>query len=51
MDITGKLSEEELIEYISLRLRLEALNNVVNSIEYSDTEKIVFLKMYLKEVK
>lgn len=49
MDINGHLTEDELIEYISYRLKLETLNNLVNSKEYSDTEKINFLKMYLKE--
>lgn len=49
MDITGRLTDEELIEYISLRLKLETLNNMVNSSEYSDSDKISFLKTYLKE--
>lgn len=50
MNINGTLTDDELIEYIGLRLKLETLNNMVNSKEYSDTEKIAFLKMYLKEV-
>lgn len=49
MNINGTLTDEELIEYIGLRLKLETLNNLVNSKEYTDTEKINFLKMYLKE--
>lgn len=49
MDITGRLNDDELIEYISFRLKLETLNNLVNSKEYLDSEKIKFLKMYLKE--
>lgn len=49
MDITGHLSDDELVEYIGLRLKLEAINNVVNSKEYSESDKIYFLRMYLKE--
>jgi len=50
MVINGQLTDEELIEYISLRLKLETINNLVNSKEYTEQEKVNFLKMYLKEV-
>ena len=50
MNINGTLNDEELIEYIGLRLKLETINNLVNSKEYSEQDKVGFLKMYLKEV-
>lgn len=49
MEITGRFSEQELIEYIGLKIKLETLRSLANSIDITAEEKETFFKVYLQE--
>jgi len=49
MTITGQFTEDELIEYIGLKLKIETIKIIASSEEYSDSDKVKFINLYLQE--
>lgn len=50
MDVTGNLTDSELIEYIGLKIKFETLRNMIYSPDMTDRAKLAFIEIYLQEV-
>lgn len=49
MNISGTLSDSELLEYIGLKLKLETIREIANSDSNTALDRVTFIKMFLKE--
>lgn len=51
MDIKGTFTEDELVEYVGMRLKLNTIKNVLDSTEFGEQAKLLIIRGLMTEVK